>query len=104
MIKYFYDKIWKKSKGGYTTHSPNRERVNAHHICSLTKETIINEKKLKLMRLFKMQKICGWKKRAVEEGGDVLKTKSRERCSASKGQQALRQTGITGIIYYYKYC
>jgi hypothetical protein len=27
MIKYFYDKIWKKSKGGYTTHSPNRERV-----------------------------------------------------------------------------
>jgi hypothetical protein len=56
------------------------------------------------MRLFKMQKICGWKKRAVEEGGDVLKTKSRERRSASKGQQALRQTGITGIIYYYKYC
>jgi hypothetical protein len=51
-----------------------------------------------------MQKICGWKKRAVEEGGDVLKTKSRERRSASKGQQALRQTGITGIIYYYKYC
>jgi hypothetical protein len=36
---------------------------------------------------------------AVEEGGDVLKTKTRERRSPSKGQQALRQTGITGIIY-----
>jgi hypothetical protein len=33
MIKYFYDKNWKKSKGGYTTHSPNRERVKSKFMC-----------------------------------------------------------------------